>query len=130
MLPEKAFLESKLVYTWIIASKSEPGYKYLEVKKQGDKLLHISRDVVNKNEQLGVEGFENVVRKKETIEEDKYGNKQLVSVEFWQYRSVETEEGEEKVEFKHIKIYSERGVENEVSDWQEAEPSRYDPDED
>ncbi|MGM0613623.1 MAG: RHS repeat domain-containing protein [Bacteroidota bacterium] len=131
MFSEDAFLESKSAYAWIVASKSDPGYKYVEFKEKGDKLQIINRDVVNYNEKLGVdEGFENLVRRKDTYEQDKEGDRQLVSVEFWQYRTVETEEGEKKVEFKHIKIYSEPGVENEVSDWQEAEPSKYDPDED
>lgn len=129
ILEGSAFSKQNRAFAWIVASKSKTGYQYVEFKVQGDKLLDIRRDIVNLNEQLGVEGFENVVRHKQTFEVDKEGNRQLVSEEYWSYRSVESETGEKQVEYEHIKIDMRPNGKIERSGWQEAEPSKYEPDE-
>ena len=129
MLEGSVFSEQNQAFAWKVSAKSSAGYQYVEFQEQDNYILDIRRDVKNLNEKLGVEGFENVVTRKQTFEVDQEGNKQLINEEFWSYRTTETESGEKKVEYEHMNIDMRPGGEIERSGWKEAEPAKYNPDE-
>jgi len=119
--PNKAF-------AWVSASQSKTGYQYIEFVKLKGKEYNIRRQIVNLNEQLGVEGFENVVKYKQTCEGK--SNNVLIE-EYWNYRTTENKKGEKKIEYQHITIDLTKPTGDFVtrSGWQEAKPSQYKPNE-
>ena len=129
MLEGSVFSEQNQAFAWKVSAKSSAGYQFVEFQEQDNYLLDIRRNVENLNEKLGVEGFENIVTRKQTFEVDQEGNKQLIYEEFWNYQSTETESGKKKVEYEHMKIDMRSGGKIERSGWKVAEPAKYDPDE-
>ncbi len=117
--------ETNQAHTWLAASKSSSGYEYVEFMKEG---RNIRRNVTNLNEKLGVEkGFENVVTEKYTYDD----NGQLVQAEFWSYKTIKNDNGEKKIMYQQISIdmKEESDATPNKSDWQEAQPSKYAPQE-
>ena len=116
-------------YSWVEASQSSKGYQYVEFVKSKGKEYNVRRQIENLNEKLGVkEGFENVVTRKQTCE----GKSNNVSIEeYWNYRTLDTANGKKKVEYQHITIDLTKPAGESVSksNWQEAKPSKYNPNE-
>ena len=101
-------------------------YQYIEFIKSKGKEYNIRRQVENLNKKLGVKGLENVVRIKKTCE----GKSDKVLIEeYWNYQTVDVDNGKKKVECQHITIDLTKPTGECItkSERQIAKPSQYKP---
>lgn len=128
---ESSITQTNLAYSWVMATRSKEGYMYVEYLEQDDRYFIVNRDVVNLNEELGDEGFENVVREKTIFEiyENGERNTEPESIEYFLYRTVENENGDKIVQTRSVLMdFTVDGSPDVThSEWEEALPGMYTP---